>query len=131
MTRQIAMIERGLMEPVLRVGNLDTRRDFTDVRDTVRAYAALMQLAKPGEIYNVGSGVGRSIRSVLAALLARSRVEVRVETDPALLRPTETVAFVADTSQLRARTGWQPEISFEAMLEGLLEYWRVNVQGPP
>ena len=131
MARQIAMIEHGLMEPVLRVGNLETRRDFTDVRDVVRAYAALMQLGKAGEIYNVGSGAGRSIRSLLNSLLAHSRVDVRVETDPALLRPTETAALVADTSRLRARTGWQPEIGFESMVDGLLEYWRVKVQEPP
>jgi GDP-4-dehydro-6-deoxy-D-mannose reductase len=130
MARQIAMIERGLSEPVLRVGNLDTRRDFTDVRDVVRAYAALMELGTSGEVYNVGSGVGRSIRSLLDALLSRSRVEVRVETDVARLRPAETAALVADTSRIRSRTGWAPLISFESMLDRLLEYWRADA-GPP
>ncbi len=130
MARQIAMIERGLTEPVIRVGNLETRRDFTDVRDVVRAYAALMKLGRAGEIYNIGSGIGRSIRSLLDALLSRSRVEVRVETDVNRLRPAETMALVADTSRVRAQTGWQPEISFESMLDRLLGYWRTEVGSP-
>jgi GDP-4-dehydro-6-deoxy-D-mannose reductase len=129
MARQIAMIERRLAEPVIRVGNLETRRDFTDVRDVVRAYSALMKLGQPGEIYNVGSGVGRSIRSLLDALLSRSEVEIRVETEIARLRPTETAALVAETSRLTARTGWRPEISFESMLDRLLGYWRAEVKG--
>ncbi|HEU4687783.1 MAG TPA: GDP-mannose 4,6-dehydratase [Vicinamibacterales bacterium] len=131
MARQIAMIERGLTEPVIRVGNLETRRDFTDVRDVVRAYAALMKLGQSGEIYNVGSGIGRSIRSLLDAFLSRSQVEIRVETDTARLRPSETTVFVAETSRLRARTGWRPQISFESMLDQLLGYWRAEVLGPP
>jgi GDP-4-dehydro-6-deoxy-D-mannose reductase len=131
MARQIAMIERGLVEPVIRVGNLDARRDFTDVRDMVRAYAAVMRLGKSGEIYNVGSGVGRGIRSLLDALLSRSRVEIRVETDAARLRPAETVSTIADIERLRAQTGWQPQISFESMLDRLLGYWRAEVGGPP
>jgi GDP-4-dehydro-6-deoxy-D-mannose reductase len=128
MARQIAMIERGLSDPVIRVGNLEPRRDFTDVRDVVRAYSTLMKLGQAGEIYNVGSGIGRSIRSLLDALLSRSEVEIRVETDVARLRPTETAALVAEASRLRARTGWRPEISFESMLDQLLRYWRAEMQ---
>jgi GDP-4-dehydro-6-deoxy-D-mannose reductase len=131
MARQIAMIERELIEPVIRVGNLDARRDFTDVRDVVRAYAAVMRLGRPGEIYNVGSGVGRDIRSLLDSLLSRSRVEIRVETDAGRLRPAETVSTIADTARLRKQTGWQPQVSFEAMLDRLLGYWRAEVGGPP
>ena len=129
MARQIAMIEQGRHEPIIRVGNLDARRDFTDVRDVVRAYAALVEFGQTGEVYNVGSGVGLSIRSLLEALRSRSRVEVRVETDAARLRPAETLALVADTSRLRARTGWAPQISFDSMLDRLLDYWRAEVQG--
>lgn len=124
MARQIALIEKGDVEPVIRVGNLEARRDFTDVRDVVRAYGSLVTLGKGGEVYNVGSGVGRSIQSLLEALRSRSRVEVRVEVDPDRLRPAETTALVADTTRLRDRTGWQPQISFESMLDHLLEYWR-------
>ena len=130
MARQIALIEKGDAEPVIRVGNLDARRDFTDVRDVVRAYVSLATLGKSGEIYNVGSGVGRSVQSLLDALKSRARVEVRVEVDPERLRPTETSALVADTTRLRDRTGWQPQISFESMLDHLLDYWRAEVRRP-
>jgi GDP-4-dehydro-6-deoxy-D-mannose reductase len=130
MARQIALIEQGDAEPVIRVGNLDARRDFTDVRDVVRAYVFLARLGKSGEIYNVGSGVGRSVQSLLDALKSRARVEVRVEVDPERLRPTETSVLVADTTRLRDRTGWQPQISFESMLDHLLDYWRAEVRRP-
>jgi GDP-4-dehydro-6-deoxy-D-mannose reductase len=128
MARQIALIERGVLEPVIRVGNLEARRDLSDVRDVVRAYTALMDFGQPGEIYNVGSGVGRSMRSVLDAILSRSKVPVGVETDPARLRPSETPALVADCTRLREATGWQPQVSFDQMLDDLLEYWREQVK---
>ena len=130
MARQIAMIERGLSEPVIRVGNLEARRDFTDVRDVVRAYSALMKLGQSGEIYNVGSGIGRSIRSLLDALLSRSEVEIRVETDVARLRPTETAHGCRDQPAPPGRAG-APEISFESMLDRLVGYWRAEVQRSP
>jgi len=130
MARQLALIERGLIEPVLHVGNLDARRDFSDVRDVVRAYIGLMERGAAGEIYNVGSGSGRTIQSLLDALIARSRVSVRVEIDQARLRPSETSALVADTTRLREQTGWQPRVSFEQMLDDLLDYWRAEVQRP-
>ena len=127
MARQLALIEHGLAEPVLRVGSLDARRDFTDVRDIVRAYAAIMALGEPGGVYNVGSGTARSIQSLLDALMSRCRVDVRIETDPARLRPAETPALVADTARLRRQTGWHPEISFDSMLDHLLDFWRAEV----
>ena len=129
MARQIALAENGMTEPVIRVGNLDAQRDFTDVRDVVRAYVAITELGTTGQIYNVGSGVGHTIQSVLDALLSRARVEVRIETDPERLRLRETSALVADTSHLHHQTGWQPQISFDSMLDGLLEYWRAEIQG--
>ena len=128
MARQIALIEKGDVEPVIRVGNLDARRDFTDVRDVVRAYASLAGVGSSGEIYNVGSGVGRTIQSLLDALRSRARVDVRIEVDPERLRPAETSALVADTGRLRDRTGWHPHISFESMLDALLDYWRTEVR---
>jgi GDP-4-dehydro-6-deoxy-D-mannose reductase len=124
MARQIAAIERGRLEPVIRVGNLDAQRDLTDVRDVVRAYTALMDKARPGTIYNVASGIGRTIRSVLEALVARARVPVRIETDPARLRPNDIPMVVGDATRLRQATGWQPVISFDQMLNDLLDYWR-------
>ena len=124
LARQITRIERGLIEPVLRVGNLDTERDLTDVRDVVRAYAALMQSGTVGTVYNIASGVGRPIRALLDALLSRCRVPVRVDVDPALLRARDAAALVGDTTRLRQTTGWQPEIAFDQMLDDLLHYWR-------
>lgn len=128
MARQIAMIETGRVDPVIKVGNLEARRDFTDVRDVVRAYISLMKLGRSGEVYNVGSGVGRSIQSLLDALRSRARVDVDVQVDPARLRPSETSALIADTSRLRDCTGWTPQISFESMLDSLLDYWRAEVR---
>jgi GDP-4-dehydro-6-deoxy-D-mannose reductase len=124
LARQIALIERGEMPAVMQVGNLDARRDLTDVRDTVRAYRLLMAEGVPGQVYNVASGTARSIRQVLDALLARSHVSITVTQDPALLRPSDTPVVLGDASRLRARTGWIPHISFDQMLDDLLEYWR-------
>ena len=127
MARQIALIEQGRLEPVIRVGNLDAQRDFTDVRDVVRAYAALMDAAPPAVIFNVASGVGRTMRSLLDALIARARVQVRVELDPARLRPSDVPIIVGDATRLRRAIGWEPAISFDQMLDDLLEYWRRQV----
>jgi GDP-4-dehydro-6-deoxy-D-mannose reductase len=122
--RQIALIERGAIEPVLRAGNVEAQRELTDVRDVVRAYAALMTAGAPGEIYNVASGVGRSIRSVIETLAALARVRVRIETDPDRLRPSDKPVLVGDSHKLRALTGWAPQIPFEQTMRDLLDYWR-------
>ena len=122
--RQIALIERGALPPVLSVGNLDATRDLTDVRDVVRAYRGLMTTAAPGSIYNVASGTGRTIRSIVDALVARARVPIRVEIDPARLRPNDVPVLVGDASRLRQLTGWAPDIPFDQTLDDLLEYWR-------
>ena len=126
MARQIALIERGALEPVIKVGNLDAERDLTDVRDTVRAYALLMDRGTPGTIYNVASGIARPTRAVLETLLSHARVPVRVEIDPARLRPNDIPLLVGDPSRLRDATGWTPQIPFGQMLEDLLDYWRQN-----
>ena len=125
--RQIARIERGEDEPVLRVGNLDASRDLLDVRDVVRAYAALMAGGTSGTVYNVASGVARPIRDVLDALVRRARVPVRIETDPARLRPHDLAVLAGDSTRLRTETGWQPAISFEQTMDDLLEYWRARL----
>jgi len=127
MARQIAEIERG-GDPVIRVGNLDTQRDLTDVRDTVRAYALLMERGVAGTIYNVASGVGRSMRGVLDALVERSRAPVEIALDPARLRPHDNPVLVGDPTRLRQATGWAPLIGFDRMLDDLLEYWRAAVR---
>jgi GDP-4-dehydro-6-deoxy-D-mannose reductase len=127
--RQIARIERGVVDPVIRVGSLDTHRDLTDVRDTIRAYALLMEGSEPGTIYNVASGVARPMREVLNALVARSRVPVEIAMDPALMRPNDIPVLVGDSTRLREATGWAPRIGFDRTLDDLLEYWRASVHG--
>jgi GDP-4-dehydro-6-deoxy-D-mannose reductase len=128
MARQIACIERGQAEPIIKVGNLDAQRDLTDVRDVVRAYVALMQHGRAGVVYNVASGVGRTIRSLLESLTARSLVPVRIETDPERMRPNDVPVVIGDFSRLSAATGWRPEVTFERMLDDLLTFWRSQVR---
>jgi GDP-4-dehydro-6-deoxy-D-mannose reductase len=124
MARQIAMIEAGVAEPVIRIGNLDAQRDFTDVRDVAGAYLALLRNGAPSTLYNVASGTARVMRSVLDALVARARVTVRIEIDPTLMRPSDTPLVLGDATRLREATGWQPTISFDETLDDLLNYWR-------
>jgi GDP-4-dehydro-6-deoxy-D-mannose reductase len=129
MALQLALIETARAEPIIRVGNLDALRDITDVRDTIRAYELLMARGRSGVPYNVCSGVARAIRDVLDGLRARARVPVRIEIDPARLRRNDTPVLVGDPARLQADTGWRPEISFDRMLDDLLEYWRRQVAG--
>jgi GDP-4-dehydro-6-deoxy-D-mannose reductase len=122
--RQIAMIERGRLEPVLKVGNLVPSRDIMDVRDAARAYAAIMKSGVPGTIYNVASGVARPVRTIVEALVARSRAPVRIEQDASRFRPNDVPVLIGSSRRLQEATGWHPEISFEKMIDDLLEYWR-------
>ena len=125
--RQIAEIEVGLRKPPIKVGYLDGQRDFTDVRDVVRGYRLLLARGAAGDVYNLGSGRPRTIESVLNGLLAHSSGRPGVETDPALMRPSEVPIQYADCSKLRAATGWGPEIPFEQTLADLLDDWRRRV----
>ncbi len=122
--RQVARIELGMAEPVIRVGNLDAVRDFTDVRDMVRAYWLAVTRGTPGEVYNIATGKGQTIREMLDRLLALARVEVKIETDPARLRPSDVQILVGDSSKFRADTGWEPRVPFETTLADTLEFWR-------
>lgn len=124
--RQIARIEKGDMPPVLRVGNLDAKRDFTDVRDVVRAYWLALEYGEPGEIYNIASGTCRPIREILQLLLASSRTAIQVEQDPGLLRPADAETLVGDSSKFYRRTGWKPEIPLTQSLKDLLDFWRAQ-----
>ncbi len=126
--KQIAEAEAGLRPPILRVGNLSARRDFSDVRDIVRAYALALERGTPGEVYNVGSECDRSIQEVLEILLGQSRVPLQVEPDPARLRPSDTPVIVSDCAKFRAQTGWHTTYPLEASLRDVLEYWRENVR---
>ncbi|MCD7841417.1 MAG: GDP-mannose 4,6-dehydratase, partial [Lachnospiraceae bacterium] len=126
--KQVAEIEAGKQEPVIRVGNLSAKRDFTDVRDVVRAYSLLMANGKAGETYNVGSGHAVAIQEILDKVLSLSRVPIQAETDPAKLRPVDVPIIEADTSKLRACTGWERQISLEQTLAETLDYWREQVR---
>jgi GDP-4-dehydro-6-deoxy-D-mannose reductase len=125
--RQIALIEKGKQEPVISVGDLSSKRDFTDVRDMVRAYWLLLEKCKPGEVYNIGSGTTRSAKEVLETLLSLSKVQVEVRVDPTRLRPSDVMILWADASKFMEATGWKPTIPFEQTMSDLLDYWRERV----
>jgi len=131
--RQIAEVEAGRRRPVLEVGNLDAVRDFTDVRDVVRAYWLLLERGNPGEVYNVCSGRGQSIGDVLRALLEISGVHVDLKVDRERLRPSDLPALVGDPTRLREATGWEPKIPLEQTFRDLLDHWRerVGAAAPP
>lgn len=122
--RQVAAIRSGRAEPRLRVGNLDSVRDFLHVDEVVDAYLALLDRSVPAAVYHVAGSVGIPIRAVLDALLRIAGVEARVEVDPARFRPTDWL--VGDASRLRAATGWRPRIALEALLREVYEDWLVR-----
>ena len=122
--RQIASIEEGQAEAVIYVGNLESKRDFTDVRDIVRAYHMIVEMGQPGEAYNIASGVARSIRHLLDTLLGLTETKIEVRVDPARLRPVDVPEIRGDSSKLRRHTGWQPELTFEQTLQDVLADWR-------
>lgn len=122
--KQVVEIERGLQEPVIHVGNLSVFRDFTDVRDVVRAYSAIILQGKRGETYNVGSGKAMEIREMLETILSFSTASITIETDPAKLRPVDVPIIEADTSKLYNLTGWKPLIPFQQTVQETLDYWR-------
>lgn len=122
--KQIAEIEKGEKEPVLRVGNLESRRDFTDVRDMARAYKLLMERGEYGSAYNIGSGRSYKIQEVLDILLPFSDANIIVEKDPSLFRPGDIPELRCDYHKLHKATGWKPEITLEESLKDTLDYWR-------
>lgn len=122
--KQIAEIEKGEKDPVIYTGNLSAKRDFTDVRDVVRAYGILVQKGEPGETYNVGSGKAVEIQYILDALIAMSKVKIEAKIDPEKLRPVDVKIIEADTTKINEKTGWQPEITLEKTLAETLDYWR-------
>ena len=124
--KQVAEIEAGNREPVMKVGNLSAKRDFTDVRDVVRAYALLMKSGCAGETYNIGSGHAIAIEDILKCILDHSSVEIRVEGDPERLRPVDVPIIEADTTKVYEATGWKPEISLEQTIRETLDYWRTK-----
>ncbi|MBN2470258.1 MAG: GDP-mannose 4,6-dehydratase [Anaerolineae bacterium] len=124
---QIARIEQGLQEPVIHVGNLEVKRDFTDVRDVVAAYQAAMEKGRPGAAYNICSGNAQSIQALLDTLLGLCSVDVEVRVDPARLRVVDRPIVVGSAARLQADTGWAPQISFEDSLRAVLDEARERV----
>jgi GDPmannose 4,6-dehydratase len=128
--KQIAMVEKNLIPPVIKVGNLESLRTWSDVRDAVRAYHMLVTVKPvPGEYYNIGGDYSCTVGDMLKHLLSLStRRDVKVETDPERLRPIDADLQVPDTSKFTRHTGWKPEIPFEKTMRDLLDYWRRQVQ---
>jgi GDP-4-dehydro-6-deoxy-D-mannose reductase len=126
--KQLAAIEKGKKPPVIRVGNLEARRDFTDVRDIVRGYwLALDGGCEPGEAYNICTGKDYSIQQVLDELIRISGIEVEVREDPERLRPSDVPVLLGDNTKFRKATGWEPSIPYERTLRDMLEYWRAEL----
>jgi GDP-4-dehydro-6-deoxy-D-mannose reductase len=122
--KQIADIEKGRQAPVLRVGNLEARRDFTDVRDMVRGYWLSLEKCEPGEVYNICSNRAWVIRDMLDYLLKQSKVKIKIEVDTTRLRPSDVPVLLGDYGKFEKATGWKPTIPFERTLDDMLAYWR-------
>lgn len=125
--KQVAEIEKGIIPPVIYVGNLQAQRDFTDVRDVVKAYALLIEKGIPGETYNVGSGHAVAIQSILDLIISLSRQKIKIEIDPNKLRPVDVPIIEADMEKTSKLTGWKPQISLEQTIRETLDYWRKQV----
>lgn len=122
--KQIAEIEKKKTDPVIKVGNLEAKRDFTDVRDIVKAYWLATEKCEYGEVYNICSGSCYSIQEVLDMLLGFSKVKVEIKKDPSRMRPSDVQILLGDNSKFCKATGWKPEIPFEKTAEDLINYWR-------
>ncbi|HEX9695537.1 MAG TPA: GDP-mannose 4,6-dehydratase [Actinomycetota bacterium] len=125
--KQIAEIEKGLREPVISHGNLDAYRDYTDVRDIIRAYVLSLEKCEPGEVYNIGTGNAWRIGDMLDTLIDMATVAVTKQVDPERARPSDVMRLEADSTRFRKATGWEPRIPFETTLKDLLDYWRERV----
>lgn len=122
--KQIAEIEKGKQEPVLHVGNIATRRDFTDVRDIIAAYVMILEKGTIGDVYNIGTGVAYKISDILEKLLALSTATIDVKVDESLLRPSDTPELVCDNKKLVQLTKWHPSYTIEQTVKTILDYWR-------
>lgn len=124
LTQRVARIEAGQIPPVLKVGNQDTWRAITDVRDLASALELLAEKGEPGEVYNISGARTYQIRQLVERVVAAARVPISVETDSALLRPSDEKVIFGDSSRLIARTGWKQQVDIETTLGDMLEYWR-------
>ena len=128
--KQIAMIEEGLQEPIVKVGNLNSIRTFADVRDAVRAYWIMMRKCKYGEVYNIGGNRTMKIGDMLNYLISLSPIKdkIKIEIDPAKLRPSDVTLQIPSTEKFEKVTGWKPEIPFEKTMLDLLQFWRDRIR---
>jgi GDP-4-dehydro-6-deoxy-D-mannose reductase len=122
--RQMAAAEAGLQEPVIMVGNLDTRRDFSHTADVARALWLLLEQGSPGEVYNLSYGAATRIGDIVSLVQEQGRVDTTVEVDPSRLRPTDEPILVGDNTRLRAATGWEPRIGMDQIVQEIIDYWR-------
>ncbi|MBA7543432.1 GDP-6-deoxy-D-mannose reductase [subsurface metagenome] len=125
--KQIAKIEKGPKEPMLKVGNLEAKRDFTDVRDMVRAYWLAVNKCGYGKVYNISSEKVRTIQSVLDLLLSLTNKKINIKQDSSRMRPPDLMILQGDCSKFKERTGWKPQIPFKETIQDLLNYWRVKI----
>ena len=125
--KQVALIEAGKTKPVIKVGNLESYRDFTDVRDIVRAYLLAVEKCEPGDVYNIAGEKAWKIKDVLEMLRKLSKKEITIEEDPARMRPSDVELLIGDATKFKNKTGWKMEIPFEQTLQDLLDYWRARV----
>lgn len=126
--RQVAEAEAGAKEPVLAVGDLDARRDFTDVRDVVEGYRLAAERGVRAEVYNLGSGTARAMGEIAEYYLSQARIPMRLWPDPARIRPSDVPLTLCDATKARRELGWAPRISFEATLDDILDEWRVRTR---
>ena len=127
--KQFAEIEAGLRPPRLTVGNIEVKRDFTDVRDVVAAYFALLEKGRSNEVYNVCSGSALPVSVVIRKFEALSGITIQIDADPGRLRPNEVGQILGDATKIRGETGWSPQIPLEKTLRDLLDYWREDIKG--
>jgi GDP-4-dehydro-6-deoxy-D-mannose reductase len=125
--KQLVEVEKGKKEPVIHVGNLEARRDFSDVRDIVRGYWLSVERCEPGEVYNICSGKAYSIQEVLDRLIELSGAKVDVQEDPSRLRPSDVPVLLGDNTKFRNATNWKPEIPYDKTLSDMLDYWRERI----
>ena len=122
--KQIADIEKKKQEPVIKVGNLDAKRDFTDVRDMVKAYSLILEKGIPGDVYNIGSGNSMQISEILDKLIGMSTVQIERQVDETRLRPSDVPEIVCNNTKIKNLTSWEPKISLDTTLKDTLDYWR-------
>ncbi len=125
--KQIALMEKGAVEPVLHVGNLEAKRDFTDVRDIVRGYYLALEKGEPGEAYNICTGKAYSIKEIIDMLLEMTSIKVEFKVDQERIRPSDVPLLIGDNTKFKKATGWSPSISFSKTLKDVLTYWRETV----